>query len=446
MDDERYPVPAQYPRYEGAPAKVAAGRRVSVWAVIDSAFIFVALVLATWLAVVLVAGSIRLSWRTLAFTALLWLVLSYLLLPRLHQIFSLIYVPDYFIGRTKTYDGMLGDPVNLAFDGSEADIHMAMRSAGWRQSDRVTLRSAWRIVVSSVFSRSYPSAPVSDLYLFGRPQDFSYQQQVDANPKQRHHVRFWRVPTGWVLPGGHRAAWLAAASYDRSVRLSIFTFQVTHKIDEAVDVERDYLLATLRFTDPKVRIRVIEDFSTAYHHRNGGGDRVRTDGHLPVADVSGAAERGIDRFHAVISPPSCERSQVGDHGVPPMSLIATGGLFLLHLLTVIGYWWVVWGDLGVSVGLAWFRHWEAVALSFAVVVELALWVAMLRRSAVARVALMCFSTVEAVHSLIWLTVDPLAPLRSVLMTAFAVTVVLITSGNSARQWVQGGLRRGKATS
>lgn len=44
-------------------------------------------------------------------------ILAYPALPRLHRILTRIYVPDYFIGRTRTSDGLLGDPVNLALLG-----------------------------------------------------------------------------------------------------------------------------------------------------------------------------------------------------------------------------------------------------------------------------------------------------------------------------------------
>lgn len=86
--------------------------------------------------------------------------------------------------------------------GSAEDIHAAMRNAGWVQADEITLRSAWGIVKSSVFGSSYPEAPVSDLFLFGRRHAFAYQQEVDGNAAQRHHIRFWHVPEGWLLPGG----------------------------------------------------------------------------------------------------------------------------------------------------------------------------------------------------------------------------------------------------
>lgn len=56
-------------------------------------------------------------------------------MPRLHRILSSLYVPNYFIGRTRTADGLLGDPVNVALRGSEAQLHQAMIDAGWTIAD-----------------------------------------------------------------------------------------------------------------------------------------------------------------------------------------------------------------------------------------------------------------------------------------------------------------------
>jgi hypothetical protein len=133
------------------------------------------------------------------------------------------------------------------------------------------------------------------LLLFGRRQDFAYQQEVDGNPGKRHHVRFWRCPPGWLLPGGHRADWLAAGTYDRSVGISLFTFQITHKIDANTDTERDHIVASASGADAAVAVTTIRDFSSGYHSRNGGGDTIVTDGNLPVLDLrTVAAEAGPD--------------------------------------------------------------------------------------------------------------------------------------------------------
>lgn len=170
-----------------------------------------------------------------------------------------------------------------------------------------------------------PQAPVSDLYLFDKKHDFAYQQEVDGSASQRHHVRFWKVPDGWVLPGGHRADWLAAGTYDRAVGLSIFTFQITHKVDADTDLERNYIINTLRFSDPNITVKVIKDFSTAYHQRNGGGDKINTDGDLPIIKFQDAAHR----TPLPALPESRPKKDYADHGVPPVALLATGVLLIL---------------------------------------------------------------------------------------------------------------------
>jgi len=53
-----------------------------------------------------------------------------------------------------------------------------------------------------------------------------------------------------------------------------------------VDAERDHIEATVTAADPRARLTVLRDFFTGYHSRNGGGDLIRTDGDLPVLDVS----------------------------------------------------------------------------------------------------------------------------------------------------------------
>lgn len=260
-------------------------RAYSVGIAIDWFFFVFAGLAAIWLAYLSFTETFKVGWWGIPLLIVFWGLLAYLVLPRLHRILTTIYVPDYFIGRTRTSDGLLGDPVNLALMGDGEQIEEAMRAAGWTKADPVTLSSSWRIIASTISRRSYHEAPVSPLFLFGRQQDFAYQQEVDGNPAQRHHVRFWRCPDDWLLPGGRRVDWLAAGTFDTRVGLSLFTFQVTHKIDADTDVERDHIVKTVTDADPRVTIDVITDFATGYHARNGGGDSIRTDGDLPIIDV-----------------------------------------------------------------------------------------------------------------------------------------------------------------
>ena len=266
-------------------------RRYSRGALLDGFFFIFAGVAAFWLSFLLLTETFRVGWWGGALAIVFWVVLAYLVLPRLHRILTGIYVPNYFIGRARTSDGLLGDPINLAFMGDADQIHDAFQRAKWTRADPVTFGSSVRIVTSTITRRSYHEAPVSPLFLFGRQQDFAYQQEVDGNPAQRHHIRFWRCPPDWPLPGGTRVDWLAAATIDTSVGQSLFTLQVTHRIDADTDIERDHVVGTVSAVDGVTSI-VLPDFSTSYHARNGGGDSIRTDGDLPVVDVRQIAATG----------------------------------------------------------------------------------------------------------------------------------------------------------
>ncbi|WP_461640797.1 LssY C-terminal domain-containing protein [Leucobacter sp. BZR 635] len=260
---------------------------------------------AGWLAVIISIQSVRSPWALLLFIPV-WAITAYLVLPRLHKLLSDLYVPDYFFGRTRTGDGLLGDPVNLGVDGGGEQLDTVMRRAGWHRADEITLRSSWGIIVSTLTRKSYPTAPVSPLMLFGRRHDVAYQQEVAGNPKQRHHVRFWHCPPGWLLPGGAKTDWLGAGTYDTDVGLSLFTLQITHKIDENTDEERDFVVASVRDAAPEVSVRTLRDFTTGYHARNGGGDRFITDGHLPVLDVSGVMPDDASPDRAPVVPQTAQ--------------------------------------------------------------------------------------------------------------------------------------------
>lgn len=284
------------------PSSQKRAERFSVNALLDNFFFVFAGLAAVWLAVLLATESVEWGWAGILFALAFWLLLAYLVLPRLHRILTQLYVPDYFIGRARTSDGLLGDPVNLALIGSAEQLEQTMDAAGWTRADELTGASSWRIVTSTITRRSYDEAPVSPLFLFGRQQDFAYQQEVEGNPAKRHHVRFWRCPDGWMLPGGHRVQWLAAGTFDRAVGFSLFTLQITHKIDANTDIERDHIVASVRAATPAARFVVIRDFSTGYHARNGGGDSIHTDGDLPVIDlrhvVLGNAEHPGELHHS----------------------------------------------------------------------------------------------------------------------------------------------------
>ena len=215
----------------------------------------------------------------------LWVLVAYVFLPRIQRLLTKIYVPDYFIGRARTSEGILGDPVNLAVDGTEADLVAAMTEGGWIRADELTFRTGLRIAMAAVLRRHYPEAPVSPLFVFSRKQDLAFEQEDVDKPSHRHHVRFWQCPEGWYLPGGLRVGWVGAATYDRKVGFSAFTLQITHKIGENVDLERDHVVQSMESSGRVASVRVMEDYFSGYRARNGGGDAIVTDGDLPVVQL-----------------------------------------------------------------------------------------------------------------------------------------------------------------
>lgn len=215
----------------------------------------------------------------------LWFVTAYLALPRIHRLLSRFYVPSNFIGRARTSDGLLADPINLALIGGKRELIAAMEAAGWHKADPFTVPYLWRSVKAFVFRRSYPTAPVSTYVLFGKPQELAFQMEVGSNTRKRHHVRFWRTPKNWYLPGGHKVDWLGASTYDDAVRFSLSTMQFTHKIDANVDKERDFLIKTLQKATRLKKTKRIEHFFNAYSTRNGDGYHYITDGSMVIAEL-----------------------------------------------------------------------------------------------------------------------------------------------------------------
>ena len=175
----------------------------------DRVMFAVAALSAVWLLVVLIVRTPHgLHWRSITTAIVLAVVLVYLVLPRVHRILTTIYVPDYFVGRTRTSEGLLGDPLNLAVCGGRDELATAMDRAGWKLADPVTARSTYRIIRSTLTGTPYPTAPASPLFLFGREQDATFQQEDGGDASKRHHVRFWKTPDDWPLPGGARVDWL----------------------------------------------------------------------------------------------------------------------------------------------------------------------------------------------------------------------------------------------
>jgi hypothetical protein len=212
-----------------------------------------------------------------------WAFLAYIAIPRVWKGYTGRHPAfDDVPGITHTGNGIPGDPVNVALVGSKSDLVNGMLAAKWYPADRLSLESSLKIAVDAVFKRPDPDAPVSNLYLFGRKEDIAFEQDVDNNPRQRHHVRFWKSEK---VDADGRPVWVGSAVFDERVGLSRRTGQITHVTAQDVDPERDYLFQCLERSGDLAEWYIVPDFHKVREGKNGGGDPWRTDGALWVGVI-----------------------------------------------------------------------------------------------------------------------------------------------------------------
>ncbi len=184
---------------------------------------------------------------------------------------------------TRTQHGHQGDPVNVAFVGSEEELHRVLAAAGWYAADPITLATSVRIAADVVLRKPYDHAPVSNLYLWDRVQDAAFEQPVGSSPRQRHHVRFWRSAE---VDAAGEPIWLGAATFDERVEISRTTGGITHRIGADVDAERNKVVTDAHRAGAIGGFYWVERFHAEHEGRNGGGDPYRTDGRLAVGVIS----------------------------------------------------------------------------------------------------------------------------------------------------------------
>ena len=209
---------------------------------------------------------------------------------------------------TTTALGLAGDALNVGLEGSRDEVLCAMRAAGWRPADPVTLSSSLKIADSVLLRRAYLTAPVSDLYYDGRRQDLAFEKAAGVSPKERHHVRFWLA-----LAKGDSGdpLWLGSATFDRSVGVSHYTGQVTHHIAPDIDAERDLLAGDLAAAGMVETAYWVTGVGATVFARNGGGDAYFTDGEIAVSRLS----------------PGCQIVQAAPTLAPPPAVAAKNTAF-----------------------------------------------------------------------------------------------------------------------
>jgi hypothetical protein len=180
----------------------------------------------------------------------------------------------------KPEGGNPGDLINFAIVGTQQQVTNAFKDAGWLQADKDNKAAVLSALEATLQKNSYMTVPMSILYLFGRPQDFGYERTDPVLvAAQRHHFRIWNSP----LSTPQRTVWVGSGTHDIGIEKDQRSKNaITHKIDQDVDNERDFIGATL--TDAgKVQAM---DYMTRSHPitstKTATGGEIKSDGRMLV--------------------------------------------------------------------------------------------------------------------------------------------------------------------
>ncbi len=200
--------------------------------------------------------------------------------------------PDWAGLPVRTYANLKkriqGDPINIAFEGTQSGIINAFMKIGWTQADPLSVRADTRLAEDAVRHRSYPKAPVSNLYLFGRAEDFAVEHEL-GTVAQRDHSRFWDTTRRDQKNGLD----LFAGDASRDIAIKILRTKrglprgTTHKIDSNLDAERDNIVALMRKAGLVATVVMEPGMGRTRNGVNGGGDSFYTDGKVAVVVLKG---------------------------------------------------------------------------------------------------------------------------------------------------------------
>jgi LssY C-terminus len=147
--------------------------------------------------------------------------------------------------RVSDAQGKPGDMVNILIVGSKNEVVKVFTTAGWVHVDASVQDAVLNAITDSLEKKDYLTMPMSTLFLFNRPQDYGFAHAEPVRvAMSRNHLRVWKSP--YKVEG--RPLWCVAATHDIGFERDQRNNGVTHKIDPAIDGEREYVNDTLSST------------------------------------------------------------------------------------------------------------------------------------------------------------------------------------------------------
>jgi hypothetical protein len=176
-----------------------------------------------------------------------------------------------------------GDMVNFLVIGPQASMEKVFTTAGWVKVDADVKDTFLHGFMESMSKASYLTMPMSQLYLFGRPQDYGW---AHAEPIQvvasRNHLRIWKAP--FELAG--QTVWVGAATHDIGFEKDQRNNGITHKIDPDIDLERNYVEKTLTSTGLVAEVMHYLPDNPMKEAKTATGGSFHSDGHVLILKLS----------------------------------------------------------------------------------------------------------------------------------------------------------------
>ena len=181
--------------------------------------------------------------------------------------------------RVSDTDHNPGDMVNILIVGTEDELVRAFTAAGWVQVDSSVQETVLAGLVDSLQKKDYLTMPMSALYLFNRAQDYGFAHAEPVRvAMSRNHLRAWKSS----YDAGGRPIWCIAATHDIGFERDERNNGVTHKIDPAIDNEREYVNATLSGTGLVVARDHLTPSSPLTEAKTATGGSFHSDGRILV--------------------------------------------------------------------------------------------------------------------------------------------------------------------
>jgi hypothetical protein len=171
----------------------------------------------------------------------------------------------------------LGDMVNFVLIGSQQQVQGALEAANWHLADTDNKQAVVQAVLQTYGKKDYLAMPMSKLMLFGRYQDYGYEQaEPIAMVASRHHFRIWKAPFKW----NGETVWVGAGTHDIGFEKDQRNGKVTHKIDPAVDGERENIGESLQKSEKVKGLSYYLPLNPIQDTKNATGGGYHSDGRL----------------------------------------------------------------------------------------------------------------------------------------------------------------------